>query len=147
MMQLQFTHIVHSVLTIVYLQYTHSVPMVYLQCTFSISKEYLQSTHSGPAVYPRVPTCIEQTEDIDDRLQSRDPDMTLLVIGQLHQFWQYCTLCGLQSTVIKHTYTLLKAQETGLTGKYSLSKALNHIRRTGWKLAIQPIIFVGNDCF
>lgn len=83
--------------------------MVYLQCTFSISKEYLQSTHSGPAVYPHVPTCIEQTEDIDDRLQSRDSDMTLLVIGQLHQFWQYCTLCGLQPTVIKRTYTLLKA--------------------------------------
>lgn len=83
--------------------------MVYLQCTFSIPKEYLQSTHSGPAVYPRVPTCIEQTEDIDNRLQSSDPHMTLLVIGQLHQFRQYCTLCRFQSTVIEYAYTLLKA--------------------------------------
>lgn len=142
MMQLQYTHIVHSVLT-VYLQYTHSVLMVYLQCTFSISKEYLQSTHSGPAVYPRVPTCIEQTEDIDNRLQSRDSDMTLLVIGQLHQFWQYCTLCGLQSTVIKHTYTLLKAQETGLTGKILIIKSTESYQKNRMETSYTTYYFCG----
>lgn len=103
-----------------YLRCTYGVATIYQCCTYHITTVYLwyiyseplvylQSTHSGPAVYPSEPTCIEQTEDIDDRLQSRDPDMTLLVIGQLHQFRQYCTLCGLQSTVFKHTYNLLKA--------------------------------------